>query len=210
MNAQERKENSEQMFVDWGLAPLKDNLPPMEEDEQIEIRSGEDIARRVLVLSYLNCAALQPELSDHIVRFLSEESLWQFTTAREQEIFSQTALSEDDQDYVAWRNESIWVMLWALNKIDALEFPVEPVDVMKVIKLIPPFFESTDSFVATAATRAKAEIMQQADLYFRLCWAVRESERDKSDALPFDAGVAFERYFAIEWIKGVRSEWEDE
>jgi hypothetical protein len=210
MTALERKENSEQMFINRGLAPLRDILPPMEEDDQINIRSGEDLARRLLVLSYLNCVALQPELGGQIVRFLTEESLWQIASAREQEIFSQGALSDEDQDYVAWRNESIWVMLWALNKFDVLDFPTEPIDASKLIKMIPAFFESTDGFVAAAATRSKDEIMQQADLYFRLCWAVHESDRDKSVTLPFDGGVAFERHFAIEWIKQVRSDWEDD
>ena len=210
MTARERKENTEQIFVSRGLAPLRDILPPMEEDEQITIRSGEDIARRVLVLSYLNCVALQPELSERIIRFLSEKSLWQIASEREQELFGQASFSVEDQEYVAWRNESIWVMLWALSKIDELEFPTEPVDASKTIQIIPAFFEDTDSFVATAVTRSKSEIMQQADLYFRLCWAVRENERDESGTLPFDAGVAFERHFAIEWIKQVRSEWEDE
>ena len=210
MTGQQRKENSEQIFAQQGVTPLKDNLPPMEEEAEIEIKSGQEIARRVLVLSYLNCVALQPELRDHIVRFLSEESLWNMATEKERLIFSQETLSDEDHDYVAWRNESIWVMLWVLNKFDVLDFPVEPVDATEIIKLIPPFFDDTDAFVSTAETRSKTDILQQADLYFRLCWAVRESERDNSTRLRFDAGVAFERHFAMEWIKNIRFEWEDD
>ena len=47
---------------------MTDILPPMEEDDQINIRTGEDLARRLLVLSYLNCVALQPELEQILER----------------------------------------------------------------------------------------------------------------------------------------------
>jgi len=208
MTAQERKENTEKLFEEHGLPPLQYELPPMEEDAEINVRSGDEIARRLLVLGYLNCVAVQPDLNEQVIQFLIQENLWSLVSDRERVIFETTNLSEEDHDYVAWRNESIWLMLWAIMKIDALEFPADELNPGQLVRLIPQFFEPVGSFATQAVTRSKTEIMDQADLHFRLCWAVREHEQNASAVLPFVAGVAFERHFALEWIKNVRDEWE--
>lgn len=191
-----------------GIPPMGDVLPPMEEDEQVNIRTAREIGQRLLVLSYLNCFAWQPDWREPVMTALIDEGLWKFATSREKSIFNGGAPSEDDLDYVLWRNESIWVLLWSLGTMPDLGLPTKNVDMQEMISLIPSLFEDTESFLTSAVVRSHAEIMQQADLHFRLCWAVRASDESGLPPPPVEAGVAFERHFAFGWIKGVRAEWD--
>lgn len=208
MTALERKAISEQILISIGIPPLQDSLPPMEEDGQVNIRSATEIGQRLLVLSYLNYFAWQPDWREQIMTEIVDEGLWKFASPREKSIFNEGAPGEEDLDYILWRNESIWVLLWALGSAGTLDLPNRHVDVEKMIELIPPLFEDSNTFLSSAEVRSHDDIMQQADLHFRLCWSVRESDGNGLPPPPIEPGVAFERHFAFEWIKGVRAEWD--
>lgn len=162
-----------------------------------------------MILSYLNCVAYDPSLQQEIMVFLIHEKLWDEATAKEKALFHKPKLSENEAAEIQWRAESIWLMLWAINKVDTLEVPTQEVSPEDIFPLLPPFFESTKDFINNATTRATAEIQDEADFTFRLNWAIRETS-DRGQAIQgINIFAAYERYISLNWITGLAEEWQD-
>ena len=202
MSPSERKRNSEKRLASLGIV-LTDQLPALENEDDVTFKSARQIARRILVLSYLNCVAYDPSLQQEVMLFLIREKIWDEASEKEKTLFHKLKLSEDEMAEIQWRAESIWIMLWALHKVNTLDFPLKEVNPEEIFPLLPGFFESTHDFVNTAQTRDHAEILDEADFTFRLTWAMREaSQRDQT--LPDINGfVAYERYLALNWMIGL-------
>jgi hypothetical protein len=208
MTPLDRKLNSEKFLMSLGIS-FADDLPPIESEETITLRSAEEIAERVLVLTYLNCVANDPSLQQQVMMFLIHEELWDKATETEKALFHKTQLSDDERTNILWRTESIWMLLWIIQKVDEINLPANEVDLYEIFPLLPGFFESTDDFKTRATLRAVSEILDQADLMFRLNWALRqEGAVVNSSAQMFHPGVAYERYFSLNWVAGMYAEWD--
>lgn len=196
MTSYERKENSERILAQAGIA-LKENLPPLEEEDQLTFRTAEEVAQRILILTYLNCVANDPDLQQEVMMFLIREKLWDKATAEERDLFHKSPLSEDEVTLIVWRAESIWLLLWVINKVDTLDLPKHEVNLEDIFANLPGFFEPTGQFIKSSTRRPASDILDQYDLVFRVNWALKE------DACPtVNAGVAYERYFALNWAAG--------
>jgi hypothetical protein len=206
MTALERKQNSEQQLTSLGIH-LTHELPPIEEEQAITPRTSREIAERILILTYLNCIHSDNSLRQEVVAFLKDEGLFEKATPAEKDLFLKDEFSDDEATNIAWRGESIWMLLWAIQKVDTLSLPVDEVDLGALFALLPPFLQSTNDFVNASAARSKSEILDQADLIFRLFWSVQQAESPNPAGL--NPGVTFERYYAINWVMGVRGEWDD-
>lgn len=206
MTALERKQNSENQLSSLGIH-LTDNLPPLEEESKISLKPAQEIAERILILTYLNCIHSDNSLREDIVTFLKAEGLFDKATAAEKDLFLKDEFTDEDATIVAWRGESIWMLLWAINLVDTLTLPTSQADLNEVFKRLPPFLQSTSQFINPATIRSKEEIMNQADLIFRLFWYIQHAQSPHE--MSFDIGVTFERYYSITWVCGMRKEWEE-
>ncbi len=208
MTASERKKHTEDFLRSHGL-PVFDNLPPLEEENDITLKTPREIAERILMLSYLNCTAFDPELRNRITGFLKEEGLWGKISPKEKLLFEKSEFNDDDITIIAWRAESIWMLLWSINKSDHLNFPPEEVNFNSIFKHLPPFLNSTEDFVTSATLRPATEILDQADLLFRLNWIFYQAQSNNLNITEFNDGIILERYFAINWVINLRSNWDE-
>lgn len=208
MTSVDRKRNSEKILLSLGIS-LGDDLPPIEEENAVTLRSAQEIAERIVVLAYLNCVATDPSLRQQVMMFLIQERLWEKTTTREKALFHKSPLPEDDLTVIFWRSESIWLLLWVINKIDNLDLPQQEANLHEIFPYLPGFFEATSDFINTATSRNISEILDQCDFIFRLNWALREPHLHGSATTALNPGIAYERYFAITWVTRMRPEWED-
>jgi hypothetical protein len=206
MTSVERKHNSEKLLLSLGIS-LKDNLPPVEEEDVITLRSAQEIAERIVILTYLNCVATDPSLQQQVMMFLIHEGLWDKATEEEKALFHKTQLTEEDITIIFWRAESIWLLLWSINKIRQLDLPEKEVNLHEIFPFLPGFLESTKDFIQTAAIRSVSEILDQYDLVFRLNWAFQEAHTQGTGTLSLNAGIAYERYFSITWVTRTREVW---
>lgn len=208
MTATERKENTEHILRSLGIT-LIDQLPPLEEESAIRLRTPQEIAKRILILTYLNCIVEADHLKQDVILFLKKEGLWESVTAQEKAWFEKKELTEQEVTQILWRGEAIWFMLWTLHKTDTMALPVSDTNITNAIPLLPPFMQDPAEFINTATIRSTAEILDQADLTFRLLWALREADLNSSaHELPLNAGVVHERYNAINWITLVNEQWD--
>jgi hypothetical protein len=204
----ERKLNSERKLASLGIV-LIDNLPPIEDEHDVNLKTAQQIAKRILILSYLNCVTFDPSLQQEVMMFLIRERLWGDASVREKAFFHKPTLSEDEAAEIQWRAESIWLMLWAINKVDTLELPSGEVKPEDIFPFLPGFFENTDDFIYTAKTRIHSEVLDEADFTFRLNWTIREASVRKQAIPGINESVAYERYLALSWITGLTDQWQD-
>jgi hypothetical protein len=208
MTALERKQNSEKVLETLGIHIL-DELPPWEEEDNIKLRTPREIAQRILVLSYLNCVAADSDLRDPVISLLRQENLWDHVSEEEKKLLDKTELTDAEIAIIQWRGESIWMLLWIINQVDHLDLPIAEVDTHAIFERLPAFMQSTSDFINAATIRSVSEILDQSDLIFRLNWALRQVHTNGSDELALNPGIAYERYFAINWVTFTRPQWDD-
>jgi hypothetical protein len=190
MTAQERKEKIEAYLKSINV-PINSHLPSIEEEEEAVIRSGQDIAKRLLILTYLNVVEESGDKKE-ITTFLKKEGLWDDVSEDEKELLKKSRLTKQDKIGLSWRSEGIWLMLWAINKVDELELPTKQCKINEILSRLPSFLDSTKEFVETATVRPTAEILDMADLIYRMHWSTRQASldgkgapADLDDSMPF-------------------------
>lgn len=203
MTALERKKQTETFLQSLGI-PVNDELPAIEEENKVEVRSVQEITARIMILAYLNCIAIQEELQPVLLDYLKTQGLWIKVSAQEKVLFEKPALTEEEKDLIASRAEAIWVLLWAINKVDRLTLPVKEVDVDMLFPLLPPFMEDPTEYITEASLRPVSDLLNEADFIFRLYWAM-----SKNPVEGLNDRIAFERYFTITWITGTRKDWDE-
>ena len=203
MTALERKQQTETFLKTLGI-PVYDELPVIEEENDVHVRSVQEIAARIMILAYLNCIAIQEELQPVLLDYLKTQGLWVKVSAQEKILFEKPDLTEEEKDLIASRAESIWVLLWAINKVDRLTLPTKEVDVDILFPLLPPFMEDATEYITAASIRSTSDILNEADFIFRLYWTM-----SKKPLEGLNDRIAFERFFTINWITGARKDWDD-
>lgn len=188
---------------------LTDELPPIESEEHVNLKTAQQIAKRILIFSYLNCVAYDPSLQQEVMMFLIHERIWDEATAQEKALFHKAKLSEPEVVAIQWRAESIWLMLWALNKVKALELPTREANSEEIFNFLPGFFENTGDFISSAKIRTPSEILDETDFTFRMNWALREANERGQTLTGLNASVAYERYVSLNWITGITDTWQD-
>ncbi|ABG59801.1 DUF4272 domain-containing protein [Cytophaga hutchinsonii] len=204
MTALERKEQTETFLKTLGI-PVQDELPVIEEESDVHIRTVQEITARIMILTYLNCLVTQEELQPIILEYLQTHGLWAKVSPNEKRLFEKTSFTDEEKDLIAMRAECIWVLLWSINKVERLTLPTREVNVDELFPLLPPFLDDPFDYIKDASLRTATEILNEADFIFRLNWAM-----SKTPVEGLNAHIAFERYFTVNWITSVRMEWEDQ
>lgn len=193
----DRKERSIEFCKDHSI-PYIDHLPFYNSETETTIQSKEAIVQRALALAYV---ALKSE-------GLDEESLQPFNT----KFGAKEFLSDQERQYVEantptdqqtananWRYESLHVLLWALGYIDTLSYPSEMCNPEELIKIIVT--SDVASLQDNAQPRTVAEILDKADLMYRIHWACTNA-RIKGEPMPssLNGSVVYERRYALNWL----------
>ena len=207
MTAIERKQNSERLLKSLNI-PFIDHLPLIEEEHEARIRTPQEIAQRILVLTYLNYVAEEPEERDKVIDFLKEQDLWNSVSNDEKELFSKE-LSDQEHVNISWRSEAIWLLLWVINKVDTVYIPSEEVSIPQILELLPDFMTDTKDFVKRTTMKTVSEILDLSDLIYRLHWATRHTELNNLETLYLNSSIVQERHFAVNWVTYYEDNWDD-
>lgn len=202
-----RKARSEAALRARGV-PVLAALPVIAGESRSQRRTDHEVAARALGAMI---AAVKGETGDHD---LGQALLQQFDATdylTPMEAAFMTARAPDPQVRVnmTWRYEGVLILLWALGFYDALPPEDEIVDVAGMGALLRDL--GADGLFAQAKLRPQAEILDAADYYYRLHWAVTDA-RLKGKALPAgtDASIMLERARALNWLYGYAGQGWDE
>lgn len=210
--AEQRKKETEELMKSLDI-PYDETLPILPEESDTKIRTAKEIAERILILEHLSYSMEvldEPEERALTIQYLKDNSLWKKTSPKEKELFKKESLTKQEITNMRWLAEDIWLLLWITSKVDTIEFPTDEVDATKIVPIIPEIMESCKEFIKTSKLRSTSEILDMADLLYRLHWSTRNAYLNN---LPMpadlDEGVIRERHYAINWVIYNAKEWDE-
>jgi hypothetical protein len=208
MSTSKSKNPNEILLASLGIA-FFDRIPLIEKEQESEIRSPQDIAKRILILAYLCYIADVEESRSEIIEFLKKENLWASVTNDELQLFLKEKLTEKERINISWRAEGIWLLLFTINKIEKLELPQQEIEMDSIFNEITDFLTGTNEFIKSAAIRSSSEILDLWDLIYRIHWAIRNTKLNNLAPLDVDPSIVFERHHAINWVINSSLNWDD-
>ncbi len=203
-----RKERSE-VILKKNNIKINYNLPHIEADDEVSIRDEKDIARRMVILCVTNLVAFGNTTGDEAFEYLEKHSLLQFITANEKEFLNDP--TPEKKNHESWKCECIWVLAWALNVTEALQYPDHLCDLNEIAQDDYPLSGNPNDFInRNWNARSKAEILDAADLYYRMDWAVVDARLNNLSIEPLNSGVIYERHYALNWLINYMDQaWDD-
>lgn len=132
-------------------------------------------------------------------RFLVEE----FLSPKEKNYLENPESAREEQVQYSWQYENLLVMEWALGLVDELPYPDNICDVGRTVRVLHPF-DSLEEFEQGVCVRSYKELLDAADLIYRLDWACVDARVMGMKApAGLDAGVVMERHHSLFWLAGV-------
>src|SRR5690606_758041 len=207
--AEQRKKQTEKYLKSLNI-PFIDHLPLIEEENEVKIRTAQEIAERILILVYLAYVSEVHDERENVIEFLETNLLWDKVSPDEKELFQKEELTDQETTNISWRSEGVWLLLWTINKVDKLELPTEQVEIPKIVSLLPEFLTDPTEFIKNAIVRPTTEILDQSDLVYRLHWATRNADLN-NQPMPanLDLSIIMERHYAINWVTFYADEWDE-
>ncbi|MEJ1241050.1 DUF4272 domain-containing protein [Chryseolinea sp. T2] len=180
----------------------------VDSDEQVGIRTQEEVVDRALALCYIGLKS-EGLGKDDLDQMDKDYGISAKLSPKERDYATAEQPTEQQKVDANWRYEGLHVLLWALGYIDTLSYPDKMCDVASDVKIIYELKEK--DFRKKAKLRSKREILDQADLILRLHWACVSARLDDKQAPSgLDDGVVFERHHTLNWlINYLNQEWDD-
>lgn len=204
-----RKERSEKILEENNVK-INRNLPCIESESETTLRSPKEIAQRVSALAVVNLVAFNSISPEEATEYLQNYGLWDFTTDNEKEFLADP--TDDKKANESWKCEGIWVLMWALNKIDTLDFPDEFCDLENIDPDNYPVGQDKDPNVfidSIVSIRSKSEILDANDLYYRFNWACVDERINGRQIEEINPGIVYERQYALNWlINYMEQDWD--
>jgi hypothetical protein len=208
MPHQTRKEKSE-AYLQTVHIPINRHLPSIESEDEVELRKARDVAKRCLALNAV-CAAGFGIDRTAIVSWLQDEALWASLSETERAFLESASPTQPETVQATWRVEYLWILLWSLGQLEQLDLPNETCDVDFVVDSLPGLGQSTAEFVREARLIALTTILDEADLIYRIHWAVRDAQlNQRQTPANLNAEVVQERHHTLNWLIGTDEDWED-
>jgi hypothetical protein len=199
---EQRKLKSEARLKELGL-PVNPNLPLIEAESEVSLRSSEEILQRLIALWAVSGTAFLPRnryFRDYVVAQKCDSWL-----SKEEKLFLfRDAPSDKQLIQFTWRQECVFFLGWAAGLIGAIEIPSVESKCGSMMDLFPGELEDPHRLRAAIHLRSKQEILDWADLLYRLHWATRQFGASLAPRL--NPGVVQEWHLAVNWL----TRYEDE
>lgn len=197
-------------------------LPLNDDDENIKLRSQEDVVRRTigtLLVSLYSEALLNPEdnmsvseARDFIRKVMKDFSIdeWKdVLTKEETEYIEDDNSDESARINFSWHYENLYVLEWLLG-LEEWNYPEDICDVGKMVRNLREF-KSVADMCENTVIRSKKEILDKADLIYRMDWAAVDARiHGMQGPAGLEHGVVQERHKTLNWmICFDDAEWDD-
>jgi hypothetical protein len=191
-----RKRRSGELVQELEL-PILETLPVIEDESSIVPRSTEEIAARCLATAV---CAMKGECGDQetmrgIVERVGVAGLF---SPEEQAFMDEDNVSEKARAKFGWRYECMHVFLWTLGYLTEMKPPHQIADVAKEVR--PIYDHGRAGLAKNAHLRPLAEILDQADLYYRLDWAAVQMRLKGESSVVANGGIIVQRHRALNWL----------
>lgn len=197
-------------------------LPLNEDEENTKFRSHEEVVRRALgtmVVSVYSEALLNPSLGMGITeaRALVQDMLEDFSIQEMQEILTEEEITyiqndtstEQERIDFSWHYEHLYALEWLLGLVEE-DFPDHICDVAQMVRNLKSF-SSVAEVCEKTALRSPKEILDQADLIYRLDWAAVDARiHGMTGPAGLEHGVVQARHKTMNWMIGFEdADWDN-
>ncbi len=201
-----RKTKSNDFLNSHGIKVNK-ILPCVETVAQTKLRSMDEIIDRAFALM-VTAAKGEGIEKQHLVKLIEDKKI-NSLSQKESEIFQMENLNDQDRAYATWRYESLYVILWAMGKMDELKFPNEICDVQAIVgALIKTNKEELKNSIQLKST---SEILDELDKTYRMNWACVDARiKGEQVAGNINSSIIYERHYALNWLTNyLDQDWDD-
>ncbi len=216
-----RKARSEKILKE-NNALINFELPPIEDSREAAIKSPEEIVRRAVAALLTTQIAMEclnyydgdgnndtvMESAGFFREMLESFDLEDELTEDEERYFE---LADDDEELptekeasdMSWRVEMCLPLFWACGLVEELPYPDEESEYVLELSQTLSSCDDFDDIMDLVEMRSDGEILDEADLIFRMDWACVEAwikQEKPSGNLSLD--VVVERHKGFNWIIG--------
>jgi len=214
-----RNENMKFLFGHKIYVP---ELPVNEDDKKVKLRTKTEIAERIfglLAVSLYSEALLNPaeqmevlEARSFVGSVLADiygiKDLKQVLTQKEIEYFQNDNSGEKERIDYSWCYEHLYLLEWALGLAD-WNYPDSICDVPFTAHVLQQF-HSIEELCEKTVLRSKKEILDMADLIYRMDWAAVDARIHRmTGPAGLEHGVVQARHKTLNWLIGFdNEEWD--
>lgn len=187
-------------------------LPVNDGEETAKIRSKEEVVKRalgLLLISLYSESLLNPEVGNTIEEareFIEEvaanygiKNFNKVMTPKEYAYYMDNNSDEKTRIVYSWRYEDLYIMEWVLGLVE-WEFPDHICDVPKIVRNLKKY-ESIEDIQKKCKMRSMTEILDKADLAYRLDWAAVDARvHGFMGPANIEHGVIMEWHKAFNWL----------
>ena len=210
MKTPEQRKNESMAYLNAKGVNVIDHLPILETESEFKIRSAQDAAKRIICLVFVTDFA-SGDADESYMEYIKTHSLQSWFTPEEWNFINTQAPDQQLKINMSWRIEAAYFLLWALGRIKSLPFPTEMANPGDVYSCLPPFDKSPHEYVNNATIIPKEDILDKADLIYRMHWATRQAYIEQQEApSDLEGGVVSEWHHAVNWLAYIADEnWDD-
>jgi hypothetical protein len=205
MSPEQRKARSEARIRALGLE-VNDHLPLIESDDEVALRTAEEVLRRLVALWATLGAVFVPENS-FFREYMSEGERETWLSDRERRFLLGTDRDEREALQLGWKLECLYFLSWSAGLIPAIDIPRAESSVSEIMHLFPTDLAHPSALESSIQLRPKEEVLDWSDLLYRLHWSVRDARlRKGAEVRQVCAGAVQEWHLAVNWL----TRYEDE
>lgn len=188
--------------------PFINHLPYYPSEEETTLRSKEEIINRMMALFYFAFIA-EGSNEEQLEGFDKAFDATPHLSPKEKEYIASKDRTELETVSAVWRYESLFVLLWALGFEKELDYPSGMCNPPEMIKMV--IEKKREGITQEAELRSVEEILDQADLLYRLHWAcVNAKIKGEPSPSNLNKSTVWERRYALNWLISLDDEeWDD-
>ena len=199
MTPEERKSASEARIRALDI-PINENLRLLAADDEVQLRSPEDVLQRMIALWAVVGTAMVPG-NRHFHRYIVGNRYQPWLSTRESRFLLKENPGEAQRILYSWQLEPLYFIAWCAGLIEHVGIPQGPSSLKDIVGLFPKDMTPPDRLKDAIRIRPVAEIMDQVDLVYRLDWGVRHVQPTGDGTAPaLNAGVLQEWHRAANWM----------
>lgn len=203
---EQRKAETIAVLKTKGL-PFVEHLPALEGEGEVRLRPAEEVLRRMrgtFVYFMRGQAAMADAPVTAFRKRLNPLGAWDEVSPAENLVVN--ALKPTPQQIISssWALEAVFVMQWALHFVPRLPWPAGLCDMDETTEIV-----KSASSAKGLKLRTAEELLDAADLHYRLLWACRQATLEgKPEPEGVSGSVVFERRRALSWMLDATEDWD--
>jgi len=199
MNQEKRKQTSETILKKRGIS-INAHLPLIESDDEVSLRSVDELLHRLIALwAVVGSAFLRDNI--HFRDYITKGKYDSWLSEDELKFILNDSRTEKDYIQYSWKLECLYFLAWCGGLIENIEIPENESSVESIMNIFPQDMEEPLVLRSAIKVRAKAEVLDWADLLYRLHWAVRDSQlSNENPPAKLNGGVVQEWHLSVNWM----------